>query len=31
MCHKKSKTNHKNKSETNAAKDDNDDEEMIKE
>ena len=28
MCHKKSKANHKSTSETNAAKDDNDDKEM---
>ena len=30
MCHKQSKANHKSTSETNAAKDDNDDKEMIK-
>ena len=30
MCHKQSKANHKSISETNAAKDDNDDKEMTK-
>ena len=29
MCHNKSKANHKNTSETNAAKNDNDDKEKI--